>query len=205
MTALPAVAPLTPGERPNSVSGAPGLIWTVDAEVRKRARRLLTSPAWAASPAVREALWSGRLLHRDRRLALQHQAIEIPLLVHVVIGVGLVHDAAVVPHDHVAVLPLMAVLVFLLRRMRRQLGDEIERLVVRHADDALDAHRVQEQRLTAVLGMDAHERMDARRRQGPLALLVERLQGTRAVFAEIDVDGLQRVDLALHRLGEFVI
>ena len=59
--------------------------------------------------------------------------------------------------------------------MRHQLGDEIERLVVRHADDALDTHRVQEQGLSAVLRMHAHERVDARRRQGLLALLVERL------------------------------
>ena len=46
----------------------------------------------------------------DRRLALQHQAIEEPSLVHVVIGVGLVHDAAVVPQHHVAVMPLVSVL-----------------------------------------------------------------------------------------------
>jgi hypothetical protein len=45
-------------------------------------------------------------------LTLQHQAVEIPPLVHVVVGIGLVHDAAVVPDHHVATLPLVPVFIF---------------------------------------------------------------------------------------------
>src|ERR1700731_3685674 len=48
----------------------------------------------------------------DWRLALQHQAVEVAPLVHVVIRVGLVDDAAVVPDHKVAVAPLLAVFGF---------------------------------------------------------------------------------------------
>ena len=46
--------------------------------------------------------------------------------------------------------------------MRHQLGDEVERFLVRHADDPLDPHRVQIKRLAAVFGMRADQRMDPR-------------------------------------------
>ena len=49
-----------------------------------------------------------RLPRSDRRLALQHQAVEVAPLVHVVVEVGLVDDAAVVPDHKVAVAPLVA-------------------------------------------------------------------------------------------------
>src|SRR5438477_9830784 len=53
----------------------------------------------------------------DWGFALQHQAVEVAPLVHVVIGVGLVDDAAVVPDHEIAVAPLVAVFVFFLDRM----------------------------------------------------------------------------------------
>src|SRR5688572_29314718 len=37
--------------------------------------------------------------------ALDHESIPPALLAHVVIGIGMMHDAAVVPDDHVAVRP----------------------------------------------------------------------------------------------------
>ena len=99
----------------------------------------------------------------------------------------------------------MAVFVFLLRRVGHQFGDEVERLVVRHADDRFDAHRVEEEGLPAVLRVDPHQRMHPRRRQRLEALLVQRLQFARAVFAEIDMHRLQGVDAALRRLGKLVV
>src|SRR5205085_11453536 len=113
----------------------------------------LAMPPPLQCPAAtgRHSLVLRRLGDRDRRLAPQHQPIKVALLVHVVIRVGLVEDAAVVPHHHVAIAPLVPVFVFRLRRMRHQLSDEVERLVVGHADDPLDAHGVQEQGLAAVL------------------------------------------------------
>src|SRR5262249_55507596 len=51
----------------------------------------------------------------DRRLALEQEAIEVAALAHVVVRIGLVHDAAVVPHHPVARTPLVAIFVFFLR------------------------------------------------------------------------------------------
>src|SRR5207253_2179475 len=50
----------------------------------------------------------------DRRFALEQDAVEVAPLVHVVIGIGLVHDAAVVPQDPVARAPLVTIFVFFL-------------------------------------------------------------------------------------------
>ena len=50
----------------------------------------------------------------DRRFALEHEAVEVAALAHVVVGVGLMHDAAVVPQHPVAMAPLVPVFVFFL-------------------------------------------------------------------------------------------
>src|SRR5215472_15108415 len=123
----------------------------------------------------------------SRNLALEHQAVEIAPLVHVVIGIGLVHDAAVVPQHPVAVAPLVAILVSLLGCMRHQLADQRERVGILHADDRFHAYRIEEQRLAAVLGMRAHQRVDAGRRHRAHALLADRAERARAVLAEIGV------------------
>src|SRR5579871_6452043 len=140
-----------------------------------------------------------------RRLALQHQPIEIAALAHVIIGIGLVDDAAVVPDHEIAVSPLVAVLVFRLDRVRHQFGDEIKRLPLTHADNRLDPHRVQIKRLAAVFGMGADQRMNAGGRDEPRALFAERPQFARAVFALVNVHRLQPVDPRLHRRVEIVI
>src|SRR5262245_34733700 len=71
--------------------------------------------------------WS-RLLPSDRHLALQHEPVEITALLHVVVGVGLVHDAAVVPQHPVAVAPLVAILVFPLGGVPHQVADQRQRI-----------------------------------------------------------------------------
>src|ERR1043166_7253852 len=62
-----------------------GVLPTVSRMFANLAMSPLSSPA--AAGALSSCL--RRLRHRDRRLALQHQPIEIALFVHVVIRVGL--------------------------------------------------------------------------------------------------------------------
>src|SRR5262245_45069669 len=90
-----------------------------------------TAPAAACDRSKSAGLWSC-LLPSDRHLALQHEPIEIAALLHVVVGVGLVHDAAVVPHHPVAVAPLVAVLVLLLRGVPHQVADQRQRILILH-------------------------------------------------------------------------
>src|ERR1700748_233791 len=77
-----------------------------------------------------------------RHVALQHDAIEVAHLVHVVVAVGLVQQATVVPDHEGAWVPGMAILEALLRRVRQQLGEQWQRLLVIEAEDALDADRI---------------------------------------------------------------
>src|SRR5262245_66029822 len=71
----------------------------------------------------------------DRRLALEQEAIEIAALAHVVVRIGLVHDAAVVPHHPVARTPLVAIFVFFLRGVPHQLVAGLPRFLVLHSTD----------------------------------------------------------------------
>jgi glycine/D-amino acid oxidase-like deaminating enzyme len=122
-------------------------------------------------------------LHIGRvQLTLDHDAVEVAHFRHVVIGVRLMHDAAVVPYDHVAHDPLVAVFELFLRRMRHQLRDQRLRLVVRHADDGLHPHRVEIEKLPAVVRMRANQRVQRRRRHA--ALVVHLRELARAVLAQ---------------------
>ena len=62
------------------------------------------------------------------------------------------------------------------------------------------AHRVEEQRLPAVFGVRAHQRVDTGRRQTSVAFLADPAERARAVFAEIDMNGLQPI-YSLLRIG----
>jgi hypothetical protein len=53
---------------------------------------------------------------------------------------------------------------------------------------------IEEQRLAAILGMGAHQRMDAGRWQLAAAFLSEMAQRTRTIFAQINTQGLQAGD-----------
>jgi hypothetical protein len=141
----------------------------------------------------------------DRRFALEHEAVEVAALAHVVVGVGLMHDAAVVPQHPVAMTPLVTVLVFFLRGVPHQLVDQRQRLLVVHADDGFHAHRIEEQRLAAVLGVGAHQRVDAGRRQLAATLLGDLPERARAIFALIDMNRLEPIDSLLGLRGQVVI
>ena len=79
-----------------------------------------------------------------RRFALEHEAVEIAAFVHVVIGIGLVHDAAVVPQHPIAMAPSVTVLVFLLRRVPHQILDQRQRRLIVHPDNRFHAYRIEE-------------------------------------------------------------
>ena len=66
------------------------------------------------------ALLAMTLRRLRRNIPLQHDPIQIPHLVHIVIAVRLVQEAAIVPHHHVARKPSMAILVLWLCRMPQQ-------------------------------------------------------------------------------------
>jgi hypothetical protein len=72
--------------------------------------------------------------------------------------------------------------------------DQRERGLILHADDRFHANRIEEQRLAAILGMGAHQRMDAGRWQLAAAFLSEMAQRTRTIFAQINMQGLQAGD-----------
>jgi len=48
----------------------------------------------------------------ERRLALQDEAIDVAARAYVIVGTGLMHDAAVIPHHPVAMTPTVAIFVF---------------------------------------------------------------------------------------------
>jgi hypothetical protein len=83
---------------------------------------------------------------------------------------------------------LEAVHVFFLERMLHQLGDQVERLLVRHPDDRFDPHRIEIKSLASVLGMGAHQRMHPRRGRLTGAVLAQRPQFARAVLAQINTN-----------------
>src|SRR5215831_3369719 len=132
-----------------------------------------------------------------RRFALEHQAIEQAALVHVVVGIGLVHNAAIVPQHPIAKTPPVTVFVFLLGCMAHQFIDQCERVRVVHANDRLHANRVKEQGLASVLRMGADQRVNAGRGQAAATLLVQSSEAARTVLALIDVDRFEPGDLFL--------
>src|SRR5262245_3640724 len=129
----------------------------------------------------------------SRYLALQHKAVQVTPLVHVVIGIRLMHDTAIVPQHPVAMTPLMAILIFFLCRVAHQIVDQCQRLAVLHPRNRLHAHGVEIQRLATVLGMRANERVDAGRRYLTPAVFADAAKRARTVLALIDVHGFQLV------------
>ena len=121
----------------------------------------------------------------------------------IVVGVGLVHHAAVVPDHHVAGAPLVAVLVLALRGVLVELVDELESLVRRHPFDALHARGVDVERGAAVLGVADHERLHG---LGNLRALLGAQRGhlARALAALVHVRGAQLDQLAPLILGQLV-
>ena len=89
--------------------------------------------------------------------------------------------------------------------MPHQLVDQRQRLLILHANDGFHAHRVEEQRLAAVLRVRSHQRVDARLRQLAATLLGDLAEWTRAVFALVDVNGSESLDPPLGLLGQVVV
>ena len=86
--------------------------------------------------------------HRRLRINIrQHQPVEIATLRHVIVGIGLVEQAAVVPHEEVARPPPVTVFVLGLRRMGKQAVEQRQRIRVRHADDPFDTYRIEVEHL----------------------------------------------------------
>src|SRR5262249_36402137 len=85
-------------------------------------------PAMGQGGRVRRR--QGAVTPSDRLFALEHEAVEVAAFAHVIVGVGLMHDAAIVPQHPVAVTPLVTVLVFFLRGVPHQLVDQRQRLLV---------------------------------------------------------------------------
>jgi hypothetical protein len=69
---------------------------------------------------------------------------------------------------------LVTVFIFFLERVLHQLANQVERFLVLHADDPLDPHRVHIERLAAVFGMGADQRVHPWRRHLPGAVLAQR-------------------------------
>src|SRR6267143_1843096 len=80
--------------------------------------------------------FSGLPGSRPRHVALQHDAIKVARLPHVVVAVRLVQQAAVVPHHEVARLPAMAILEPFGRGVPQQLVEQRQGLLVVQAEDA---------------------------------------------------------------------
>jgi len=114
-------------------------------------------------------------------------------------------DAAVVPNHKVAVVPFVAVFVFFLGRVLHQLGDEVESLLVLHADDRFDAHRIEVKRLAAVFGMGTDEWMHPRRRRTPRTVFAQRPQCAWAIFAQINMHRPEPIDPFFGRRRQIVI
>ena len=105
--AVPAVSRRPDGARANAAQGQ-----------RASAPKVRPKTPTHPSQCRISARFAGAL--SDERGASQHQPIEEPPLVHVVIGIRLMHDAAIIPDHHITGAPPVAVFVFLLRRMAHQ-------------------------------------------------------------------------------------
>ena len=81
----------------------------------------------------------------------------------------------------------------------------IESIPVNMLRDGFDPHRIEIERLAAVVAMRVHQRMDAGRRHVAQARLIDRAERPRAVLGEIDMHRPQTVDARFRRLGEFFI
>src|SRR5262249_41260048 len=121
----------------------------------------------------------------SRYLALQHKAVQVTALVHVVVGIRLMHDTPIVPQHPVAMPPLVAILVFFLGGVAHQIADQCQRFAVLHSRNRFYTHGVEKQRLAAILGMRANERMDPGRRHIPQARLADTAKGSGTVLAQI--------------------
>lgn len=89
--------------------------------------------------------------------------MKIAHLVHVVIAIGLVQQAAIVPDDQIAGPPLVPVLLLWLGQMVEQLGEECKSFLFRHSNDAFDrlVHRVFQPVSIGRAGSAAHSLIDA--------------------------------------------
>src|SRR6266550_5939946 len=83
-----------------------------------------------SSARARSLVSRGALGPSNRRFALQHEAVKVAALVHVIVRIGLMHDAAVIPQYPVAMPPLVAVLVFFLRSVAHQFVDQRQGCVI---------------------------------------------------------------------------
>jgi hypothetical protein len=90
----------------------------------------------------------------------QHKPVKITLLTGIVIGISLMHDATVVPHDDITFMPDVTILIFFLSGVRHQFGDQREGFLIVHADDVLHVRGVQIKCPAAVLGMHYHQRLN---------------------------------------------
>ncbi len=126
----------------------------------------------------------------DRLSALEHQTIEVADLAVRIVAVGLVQQAAIVPDHHVAGMPFVAVLEFELGRMLQQLVEQREGFRLAHPDDFLDPDWIDVDRLAAIVGMNADQRMGHRLGRDLLSLARQLRKLTLAVFALVHVTRL---------------
>ena len=96
---------------------------------------------------------------RQWLFAPHEHAIKQTVFVGVVIEVGAMQGGPVVPQQHVALAPLVAVDELRARRVLEQLGQQRLRFDRAHADDVLGLHRMEIQRAHAIVRIRAHERL----------------------------------------------
>ena len=95
----------------------------------------------------------------DRLSALEHQTIKVADLAVRIVAVGLVQQAAIVPDHHITGMPFVALLEFELGRMLQQLVEQREEFPLAHPDDFLDPDWIDVDRLAAIVGMNADQRV----------------------------------------------
>ena len=144
----------------------------------------------------------GRL---NRHIALQHDAVEISQLAHIVVAIGLVQQRAVIPHNEIARPPLVTVLVLRLSHVLQQVGEQGQGIRFRHSDDALGADRIDVDRLAAAFRVGANNRMSHRVGDTAAAFRTQLHQLPRAVTALVDMDCFQAVEAAFGFLRQFVV
>src|SRR5262249_16051653 len=106
----------------------------------------------------------------NRHCALDDDAVHLAPRALGVVGIRLVHGAAIVPDEDIALLPAMAVLEARLGCVRDELVEKRIALAPLEPDDLLDAVGIEVERFLARLGVGAHDGMDGARHGRRLGL-----------------------------------
>ena len=92
--------------------------------------------------SVNRRLTRHTILELSRGLAFQHHAMHDPQLCQVIIRIGAVHGAPVVPNDEIAVAPLMAILKLPLKGEVEEGVEQRVALLIAPAEDTFDPVRI---------------------------------------------------------------